>query len=85
MGIVLATIAITGCTDQQRAKGWGGTATVDLPAGKKLVTATWKENALWYLTRPMRPDETPETFELQESSSMGLVEGTVIFKEHAAK
>ena len=85
--IVLLTIAtsailfLASCTQNERAKAFGGTASVDLPSNQKLVTATWKDQNLWYLTRPMRSDETPETYTLKESSSYGLVEGTVIFNE----
>lgn len=78
--ILLAAFSVS-CTQNQRARSFGGTATVELPKGTKLVGATWKEEHLWYLTRPMREDEQPETSTLQESSSFGLVQGTVIFHE----
>ena len=78
---VFAMILMTSCTENQLAKGWGGTATVELPAGEKLIEATWKGEELWYLTRPMREDESPETFKFQEKSSYGVIEGTVVFKE----
>jgi hypothetical protein len=77
----LGLILMASCTENQLAKGWGGTATVELPVGEKLIEATWKDEQLWYLTRPMREDESPETFKFQEKSSYGVVEGTVIFKE----
>lgn len=83
--IVLATLSASACTSNQRAKTFGGTMTKDLPPGQKLVVATWKESSLWYLTRPMRSDETPETLTFQEDSSFGMVQGTVIFREHAQK
>ena len=35
--LLLAIITITSCTENSRAKGWGGTAEVILPKGKKLV------------------------------------------------
>lgn len=70
-----------GCTENIRTKRYGGTMKVDLPAGQKLVTATWKDTELWYLTRPMRSNEVPETCTFQEKSAHGLVEGTVIFHE----
>ena len=44
--LLLAIITITSCTENSRAKGWGGTAEIVLPKGKKLVTATWKKNSL---------------------------------------
>jgi len=72
---------LTGCSKQSMAKSFGGTATVDLPPHTKLITATWKEDQLWYLTRPMKEGEEAETLTLHESSSFGLVQGKVIFRE----
>jgi hypothetical protein len=79
--LILVSVTLFGCTENQRAKSFGGTATVDLPAGEKLTGATWKEENLWYLTRPMRVDEQPEKHTLREQSSLGMVEGKVVFKE----
>lgn len=55
--------------------------TVDLPTNTKLVNVTWKEGEMWFLYRPMRENESPETFTFQEKSGLGLVEGKVVFKE----
>jgi hypothetical protein len=73
--------ALCGCTQNQRARSFGGTATVELPAGRKLVNATFKQDNLWILTRAAKPDEKPEAFELTEDSSFGLIEGKVIIRE----
>lgn len=72
---------LTGCTENTRAKYYGGTATIQLPKGTKLVTATWKDDQLWYLYRPAKADETAETVVFKENSKYGLVEGKVIFVE----
>lgn len=83
---ILLTLLVLGsipsCTDNKMAKSFGGTATVDLPKNTKFVTATWKDTQLWYVFRPMRENEKPETFTLQEQSSLGILEGRVIFNEH---
>jgi len=79
---LLAISILTGCTDNQSAKNYGGTMTIELPPGQKLVTATWKESQLWYLTRPSKAGETPESLTFKEKSDYGMLEGTVIFKEH---
>jgi hypothetical protein len=81
---ILALTAFCGCTQQERAKAWGGTATTTLPPGEKLVVVTWKETNLWYLTRPMKEGEVPETYTFREDSSYGMVEGKVIIREQAA-
>lgn len=85
MTITLTAIAgllAVACTQNQRAKNFGGTAKIDIPAGEKLVTATWKDDQLWYLTRKARGGEKAETLTLREHSSLGVLNGTVVFKEH---
>lgn len=79
--IIAIAILLTSCTDNQRARQFGGTETIELPKGQRLVNATWKEVDLWILTEPMPDGYVPQTKTFQEKSSMGLVEGTVIFKE----
>ena len=81
IGALFALLILSSCTGQERAKGFGGTAEVELPSKQKLVNVTWKETNLWYLTRPMREGEKAETLTLQESSNYGVIEGKVIFKE----
>ena len=71
----------SGCTVNARAKNYGGTMTITLPRGEKLENATWKDNACWYLVRPMRNDELAERHEFREKSSMGIIEGKIIFVE----
>ena len=79
LAVFLAT-GLTGC-DQFVAKNFGGDYTVKLH-GEKLVNITWKDNQLWYLTRPMKEEDEAETYKLQEDSQYGLMEGTVTIIEH---
>jgi len=80
--VVLFVVAsVTGCTENQRAKKYGGSAKIELPKGQKLVTVTWKDENLWYLTRPMKPGEKPETYTFKEESSWGILSGTVTIVE----
>jgi hypothetical protein len=79
--ILVVGLLLVGCTDQIRAKQYGGNASMSLPTGQKVVCATWKENNLWVLTRPMREGEKVETFTLRESSSWGVMQGTVTITE----
>jgi hypothetical protein len=78
--LVLAS-ALTSCTQNQRAKKLGGTSTINLPQGQKLVNVTWKDNQIWYLTRQMNSADSAEAYTFQEKSSYGIMEGTVILKE----
>jgi uncharacterized lipoprotein YehR (DUF1307 family) len=79
---LVLVVMLSSCTKNSRAKNFGGTMKIDLPIGKKLITVTWKNDDMWYLTRTMRNDETPETYEFKENSNLGIMEGTVIFIEH---
>jgi len=79
--LAIASLVMAGCTDNQRAKTFGGTKTISLPAGQKLVASTWKDDNLWYLTRPIRAGEVAEILTFKEDSSFGIVEGQVIFQE----
>jgi hypothetical protein len=79
---VVAVVAMCGgCTQNQRAKSWGGNATVNLPKGQKLVNVTWKDSNVWYLTKKMSKNDTEEQYSFGEESSWGLLEGSVTIKE----
>ena len=78
---IATVLLLASCTENQRAKSFGGTSTMNLPKGEKLVNVTWKGDEIWYLTRPMKSDESPETYTYREESSLGVIEGTVILKE----
>ena len=78
--LIVSTLFITGCNNLS-SRHFGGTQTIDLPAGQKLVNATWKSDDLWYLTRPIRAGEVPEVVTFKEQSNVGILSGTVIFRE----
>jgi hypothetical protein len=87
--ILLAVLATTilvgcisiGCTENQRSRTFGGSMTINLPPNQKLVNVTWKETQMWYLIRPMRTNEFPESYKFIEKSSFGMLEGTATFLE----
>jgi hypothetical protein len=72
---------IMGCSTYQNVMR-GGTATEILPAGQKLVTAAWKGQDLWILTRQLHEGEALETYEFHPLIKVqGSTEGKVILKE----
>lgn len=73
-------ISLSGC-NQVMTKSFGGDMTIELEPGLKLETIDWEGDSLWYLTRPMREDEEPETYVLKQSSEFGIFEGTVTIVE----
>lgn len=79
---VLLVVTLASCTAQEMAYSMGGDMTITLEPGEKLEMITWKDGgSLWYLTRPMRKDEKPETHVFKQSSSYGIFEGTVTIVE----
>ena len=74
-------ILLTSCTRQQMTRQFGGQMEIHLPAGQELMMVTWKDDDLFYLTKPMTPDYIPVTKTFQESSSWGVMESTVLFIE----
>jgi hypothetical protein len=64
------------CTENSRVKNWGGDGTLRLPKGQKLINVTWKEDEIWYLTRPMTSQDSCQIYTFHEESSWGVMEGT---------
>lgn len=77
--LLAVCLSFTGC--QSNARSFGGTTSLNLPENMKLLEITWKDDSLWYLTRPMREGEEAEEYRFEESSNFGFMEGTVIIKE----
>lgn len=79
VAVLLSTLF--SCTENERARQFGGTVTIELPVGEKLVMATWKGTNLFYLTEPMDSDYIPKVKTFKETSNWGVMEFAVIFKE----
>lgn len=77
--IGMGVFSLTGC--QSAAKNFGGSATVKLKPNQKLEEITWKDDSLWYLTRPMTEDDVAETHTFRQSTDTGILEGTVTIIE----
>jgi uncharacterized lipoprotein YehR (DUF1307 family) len=79
--LIVVMLAISGCTDNQSTKFYGGKMTINLPKGQKLINTTWKDTELWYLTRTMTDKEQAENYSFKEKSTFGMMEGEVTFVE----
>lgn len=79
--VVTLGLLFFSCTENQRAKAFGGTMYVTIPKGNKVTNITWKQDDLWYSYRPFEEGEVPTTTKFVEQSSFGIVEGEVIFTE----
>lgn len=81
--LILAMLfVLSGCTEQEMAKSFGGEYTVELEQGKELVNLTWKENELWILVKDRDPDQTPQSYTFFQDSNYGIFEGTVFINEN---
>jgi len=83
-GITLMTL-IYGCTENTQARMYGGTETIQLEEGVRLVNVTWKSTGaytnsdLWILTK--KDTTNPTTYYFKEKSNFGVMEGQVIIIE----
>lgn len=73
---IITMFFVFGCTENIRTRNFGGKAEIALPPNRKLVNVTWKDNDLWYLTRPMQDADKVETYLFVEESSWGVWEGS---------
>lgn len=75
LGLIITT-GLFSCTDNQMARRYGGTETVNLKPNEVVLNVTWKENEMWICTK----DTITNTVYFREKSSWGVLEGTVILK-----
>ncbi len=79
--IAIAAISLVSCTENQRARSFGGTEVINLEAGTRVVNVTWKgkDASLWILTKKDTTKAT--TYYFTEKSGFGVMEGQVIINE----
>ena len=82
--VLLTIVLLASCTQNNRARLWGGTETIQLDPGKRLVNITWKSTDksgtdLWILTK--QDTTKPSTYLFEEKSSFGIMEGKVVIIE----
>jgi len=72
--LIIIGAMFVSCTENSRTKYWGGTMNISIPTGEEFINATWKDSDLWIITRDRN---NPNKFYMHESSSFGIMEGTV--------
>lgn len=77
--LFIAATFLASCTDNQRARKWGGEEEITLEPHQELLTVTWKESDMWVVTR----DTLTGICYAQEKSNWGLLEGTIIINPPA--
>lgn len=78
---LLTILSFSSCTEQERVRNFGGKMEIEVPAGYKVTSATWKESELFYFLEPMEDGYVPKEKKFIESSSYGMWESEVTFKE----
>ena len=73
---LLAIITLSSCTENQRARNFGGTEEVSLKPNEIVLNVTWKQDQMWICTK----DTLTKTVYFREKSSWGMLEGTVVLK-----
>ncbi len=75
--LIITMMFLGSCTDNSRARKWGGTETITLPSKNEvLLNVTWKGDQLWVLSK----DTTTGASHFREHSAWGLIEGEIIIK-----
>jgi hypothetical protein len=76
MMILVTMVVMSSCTENVRARHFGGTETLALKPNEKVLNVTWKDNEMWVCTQ----DTITGVVYFREKSSWGVMEGTVILK-----
>ena len=71
--LLLAVITVTSCTENQRARSWGGKESITLKPNEVLLNVSWKQDDLWLITE----DTVTHHKYAREKSSYGLLEGEI--------
>ena len=75
--VAITLLALVSCTDNQRARSFGGTETIKLEPNEKFINITWKQDNLWLIVQ----DTVTGTYYAREKSSFGLVQGKVVIQK----
>ena len=74
---VVLTVLFISCTDNQRARSFGGTETIKIEPQEKFINITWKQDDLWVIVQ----DTITGTIYAKEKSSFGVMQGKVIIQK----
>ena len=75
--VAITLLALASCTDNQRARNFGGTETIKLEPQEKFINITWKQDNLWIVVQ----DTITGDYYAREKSSFGVLQGKVIIEK----
>jgi len=73
---LLAMFTFVSCTDNQRARSFGGEENVKLNPNEKFINITWKQDNLWVIAQ----DTITGIYYAREKSSFGVMQGKLIIQ-----
>lgn len=74
--VAITLIAFISCTDNQRARKFGGTETVSISPNEKFINIAWRGDDLWLVLQ----DTISGEIYAREKSSYGIVQGKIIIQ-----
>ena len=80
LSLLVLIVLLMSCTQNQRARNWGGEEKIELEKGRRVVNISWHDDDIWILTEEMDSSKTPRTLEFIEKSSF-MLDGKVIIVE----
>ena len=75
--VAITLLALVSCTDNQRARSFGGTETVKLEPNEKFINITWKQDNLWIIVQ----DTVTGNYYAREKSNFGVLQGKVVIEK----
>ena len=75
--VAITLLALVSCTDNQRARSFGGTETIKIEPQEKFINITWKQDNLWVIVQ----DTITGSIYAREKSSFGVMQGKVIIQK----
>jgi uncharacterized lipoprotein YajG len=74
--VLVSALILASCTENGRARRFGGTEEVSLKPNEVVLNVTWKDSEMWICTK----DTVSGVVYFREKSAWGVMEGTVILK-----
>jgi uncharacterized lipoprotein YehR (DUF1307 family) len=74
--VLVSVLTLASCTENERARRFGGTEEVSLKPNEIVLNVTWKESEMWICTK----DTVSDVVYFREKSAWGVMEGAVILK-----
>lgn len=75
--VAITLLAMTSCTDNQRARSFGGTETIKIDPNERFINLTWKQDDIWVIVQ----DTVTGEIYAKEKSSFGIMQGKVVIKK----